>query len=299
MPSLSHHYSVGQVGQKIDYFYATILQTTTYTTNMVCCSAKCKGFSLITFISLWSAATLVCLIAYSRYELNNDIILEPAYHDSYNNGLPTVIMNVFNLASLLFAIRLVLQLMYAPSADQDFLFVIGWCVGCGQIATLVCALVSFGYHCSYGSACYTITSPLYFLVVFWLHLVFFAVAVCILVILWALFSQLWWICRCDDLRQQQPTTQTQARYTAIIEEKPPVVVVTGDTFLTFDSVNQLHTRQKDTKCSICHTDYTGKDTVEVLKGCSHYFHKECIGAWKKKKADSTCPVCRITIVTVK
>ncbi len=247
------------------------------------CTTKSLLFALIVVLTIYSLVTLAFLIQYSNYELENDIIV------GYNNGLPTIIMNVFNLASLLFIIRALLQEVYAPpNINPDFQFIMGWIYIPAQIATFVSAFVSFGYNCHYTNACYTVVSPLYGLVLVYMHLIFLAVAISALLGLGCL-------CRIDYLiasdNQQQP-----AQYGSVSQVNKDIPATN---YLKFKTVQNLYSRQKDTTCSICSIDYTEKDTVELLKNCSHYFHKECIDTWKKTKPDSTCPICRITIVTVK
>ncbi|KAG9122782.1 hypothetical protein FRC07_000686 [Ceratobasidium sp. 392] len=46
----------------------------------------------------------------------------------------------------------------------------------------------------------------------------------------------------------------------------------------------------ESRCPICLDDYGQEDIVALIKGCSHWFHKECITQWLGNSR--TCPVCR-------
>ncbi|KAG8719615.1 hypothetical protein FRC08_002425 [Ceratobasidium sp. 394] len=46
----------------------------------------------------------------------------------------------------------------------------------------------------------------------------------------------------------------------------------------------------ESRCPICLDDYEQEDVVALIKGCSHWFHKECIQQWLGNSR--TCPVCR-------
>ncbi|QRV78416.1 ubiquitin-conjugating enzyme [Ceratobasidium sp. AG-Ba] len=46
----------------------------------------------------------------------------------------------------------------------------------------------------------------------------------------------------------------------------------------------------ETRCPICLDDYEQEDMVALIKGCSHWFHKDCIQQWLGNSR--TCPVCR-------
>lgn len=48
------------------------------------------------------------------------------------------------------------------------------------------------------------------------------------------------------------------------------------------------------ECSICFLDFNVNDTVSRLP-CGHFYHRECISEWLKKKC--TCPICRWEIET--
>jgi len=47
-------------------------------------------------------------------------------------------------------------------------------------------------------------------------------------------------------------------------------------------------REEDRNCIICMADYEDEDEVRELK-CGHYFHKDCIDTWLKRK--KICPLC--------
>ncbi len=156
---------------------------------------------------------------------------------------------------------------------------------------LVFAWISFGKNC-YFYNCYTITSPLYLFTLIDVHMSLVALFLLIMYGLW----------KCEELtrplQQLQPAPNNDNQDYKLMN---PIVVDDSEpvaSYLTFESIKNLKARQEDTMCSICHGDFNNKDPVEVLQSCSHYFHKSCIDEWKKKKADSSCPICRITIVTV-
>ncbi|KAK4759596.1 hypothetical protein SAY87_022727 [Trapa incisa] len=45
-----------------------------------------------------------------------------------------------------------------------------------------------------------------------------------------------------------------------------------------------------TSCSICLSDYKGRDVLRELPDCRHLFHHSCIDPWLRLHA--TCPLCR-------
>lgn len=53
-------------------------------------------------------------------------------------------------------------------------------------------------------------------------------------------------------------------------------------------VSRYSARGKDTRCSICLTDFTRSDPVKRLP-CLHYFHPDCIDNWLRREAK--CPLC--------
>ncbi len=248
---------------------------------------KCLWWLLTIILTIYAGVTFVFLVIYSRYELDNDIIID------YNNGVPTIIMNVFNLASLLLIIRTILQEMFAPNSLVGFHDTMQCFYGSAQLATFVSAFVSFGVNCHYTNACYEIVSPLYGLVLLYVHLVFLAVSVLIL-------KCIGYMCMCQVLFKAHNNNNRRQGYAQIPTiQNPQNVRVVHTNLLTFKGIKNLQSRQKDTVCSICSIEYTDKDILEVLKNCAHYFHKDCIGVWKRQKPDASCPVCRITIVTNK
>jgi hypothetical protein len=43
-------------------------------------------------------------------------------------------------------------------------------------------------------------------------------------------------------------------------------------------------------CSICLSEYNGKDIIRCIPECKHCFHAHCIDEWLRMNA--TCPICR-------
>jgi len=57
---------------------------------------------------------------------------------------------------------------------------------------------------------------------------------------------------------------------------------------------------KDTprpECAICIMDVDVGDTVRILPGCGHRFHKSCIDIWLLQRAE--CPLCKRHVVSLK
>ncbi|KAI3977089.1 hypothetical protein MKX01_004064 [Papaver californicum] len=50
-------------------------------------------------------------------------------------------------------------------------------------------------------------------------------------------------------------------------------------------------------CSICLSEYQPKETLKTSPACNHCFHADCIDVWLR--LNSTCPVCRISLVSEK
>ncbi|XAR50154.1 hypothetical protein NMG60_11004408 [Bertholletia excelsa] len=48
-------------------------------------------------------------------------------------------------------------------------------------------------------------------------------------------------------------------------------------------------------CAVCLCEFSGQDRLRLLPKCSHAFHINCIGTWLL--TNSTCPLCRSTIVS--
>ncbi|XP_066359358.1 RING-H2 finger protein ATL80-like [Miscanthus floridulus] len=52
----------------------------------------------------------------------------------------------------------------------------------------------------------------------------------------------------------------------------------------------------DSQCIICLSEYEEKDMLRILPYCSHNFHMACIDLWLEQ--NSTCPVCRISLLVL-
>jgi hypothetical protein len=254
----------------------------------------CTGTSWAKFgawiLTIYSIATFGCLIAYSRYELDNHIINGVGTPDNYNNGVPVILMNVSNLVSTLFFARALFQIVYKPSPYNqqgqydctDFEVIYYNIAGWGQIAVGICAFVAFGYNCHYSFPCYTVVSPLYLLVLIYVHMIFL---IAVIATAFLLTVGLWQLCQCSDIFFSQ-----QQNNDPKVDTEPLLINV----HMKYESVSTLKKRDTDSKCSICHGDYIATDIIEVMKNCSHYFHKDCIDTWFKKHVECTCPVCKVS-----
>ncbi len=152
-----------------------------------------------------------------------------------------------------------------------------------QLIALSCSLLSFMQNF------YAVPCPLHVVTLIHLHLLpiaFISLAIDIL----------YKYCCMDKQSDKQDYKSIDNHDLADrIDIKTPIA-----SYLTFESIKKLKVRQEDTVCRICRREYGNKDLTEVLQPCSHYFHKNCIDAWKRIKADYSCPICKIiTIVTVK
>ncbi|CAN6373850.1 unnamed protein product [Urochloa humidicola] len=56
-----------------------------------------------------------------------------------------------------------------------------------------------------------------------------------------------------------------------------------------------YSRERDW-CAICVAPYESGEACTVLPGCTHTFHKPCVGSWLRK--NNTCPLCRATVTVV-
>lgn len=65
------------------------------------------------------------------------------------------------------------------------------------------------------------------------------------------------------------------------------------TFLTVKYNHDLFTSREDALCTICLSEYQGKDILRILPICGHNFHINCIDLWLRQ--NSTCPVCRVSV----
>lgn len=70
----------------------------------------------------------------------------------------------------------------------------------------------------------------------------------------------------------------------------PTVVAT---FPTAKYNHDLFTSRADALCTICLSEYQGKDILRILPTCGHNFHINCIDLWLRQ--NSTCPVCRVSL----
>ncbi|KAI3444416.1 hypothetical protein Pfo_001081 [Paulownia fortunei] len=50
-------------------------------------------------------------------------------------------------------------------------------------------------------------------------------------------------------------------------------------------------------CPICLEGYGAKEKVRRINLCQHCFHADCIDRWLQK--NSTCPICRVSLLDVK
>ena len=80
------------------------------------------------------------------------------------------------------------------------------------------------------------------------------------------------------------TTESENSYNSY-ERKPDIKI---------DIKSELYQDSKncDTSCSICITDFIGLDKVSILK-CNHVYHNKCIIEWGMYRQE--CPVCRTYI----
>jgi uncharacterized membrane protein len=256
---------------------------------------------------VYAAITLSFLIAYSKYELDHHIVNGSMLDTNTNAGYPVILMNIFQIISLLILARAILQRNYKPvetDSNNDAyryrnkmpteLEEILWAlVGVSQAATIFFAFMSFGFNCHYPLPCYTIISPLYFLVLLYTHLL--ALAVCCIIlgaIIWFLTTGVWQWCECADLFKTIKQQQQKPPETKQYETVEVVVQKLINASITYDNIDNIRKRTEEKSCGICNQEYQRKDIIELMKNCSHYFHKSCIDTWFVKNPNCLCPVCK-------
>jgi hypothetical protein len=258
------------------------------------CTLECWSKLGAIVSTIYAAVTFALLVTYSRYELDNHHIVNVDNISDWNNGVAVIMMNVGNLASLILITRALLQVAYVPqSGDQakdDYAGCLWFLVMWLQIGTVIVAFIAFGKNCHSPLPCYTIISPLYLMVVIYLHIGFAAVAlVVVAAVLWLLTAGLWELCRCWDLFPKKQDAVKPVTYNSVdvIIQKPNLANVD----MTYANISNIRARTEEKACSICSQNYNPTDVVELMKNCSHYFHKLCIEAWFVKNPSCTCPVC--------
>ncbi|XP_078165204.1 putative RING-H2 finger protein ATL36 [Carex rostrata] len=65
-----------------------------------------------------------------------------------------------------------------------------------------------------------------------------------------------------------------------------------DTFpaIGYATVKILRTSKSPLECAICISEFIDDDILQLLPGCRHVFHTDCIDTWLENHV--TCPVCR-------
>ncbi len=251
---------------------------------------------LIILATGFATTSIVFLILYTDTEIANNL---------HNTAAPTIISNSASIIALVFTIRMLVH-WYAqslpnakPPRDKDFVWCMWTFAGFAEIACLTSGYIAYGWNCTYGHLpCYTITSPLYIVVLIHTQLVFLAGGITALVFLGFLLYGMFICCECEELCCCFTSTNSNNNNNnnPIVPahqetDKLNITVDNGD-YMTFKNVDDLNKRQKDSQCGICHIDYIPDAQVKVLKTCSHYFHKECIDVWFQQKSNNVCPVCQ-------
>ncbi len=219
---------------------------------------------------------LTLIIVYTKDEFSNNFITA-----TYNNALTVTICCISILFSIFMFSRILLHGISLPVPTlQNFFQAIDTELNsqnCSSFKaylhalvishsiTVITAIVTFSLTCQYKS-CYTVSSPLYAIVLIYLH------AILLGFLIRGLEITYYYVCCCDYLfnnnnshEHEQATTTTMC--------------------ITYETVQKLWTT-KETNCTICNTVFGAETVVKMISSCGHFFHEECI-----RKLDDQCPVC--------
>lgn len=126
---------------------------------------------LLCCVSMYIVLQLEWIISYTREEINkhiykiDDIII--------NNGENVQIASIMNLITLISLLVYLFRIIYYPNLQNKFnilILIITWFIG------ITFTIMAFITNCYYATPpCYHITTPLYGMLIFNLHVVFFGV----------------------------------------------------------------------------------------------------------------------------